>query len=66
MPSVPVGSLRRHLVPSLVIFHGVPFSHRLKHLEKSDRRAESRCSESRCLQLSVFEVLPFAAANAVV
>ncbi|XLU19501.1 hypothetical protein S245_055567 [Arachis hypogaea] len=39
MPSVPVIELLlRHLVPSITIFHGGSSSHRLKHLEKSDRR----------------------------
>ncbi|KAK8473557.1 hypothetical protein PHAVU_001G170150 [Phaseolus vulgaris] len=35
MPSVP-GLL--HLLPSLTIFHGGSSFHRLKNLEKSDRR----------------------------
>lgn len=38
MPSAPIDFLLRPLMPSLTVFHGVSFSHRLKHLEKSDRR----------------------------
>ncbi|KAF7804550.1 uncharacterized protein G2W53_043661 [Senna tora] len=38
MPSVPMGLMLRPLVPSLTNFHGGSSSHRLKHLEKGDRR----------------------------
>lgn len=38
MPSVPVELFLRPLAPSLTIFHGGSSSHRLKRLEKGDRR----------------------------
>ncbi|KAG2690470.1 hypothetical protein I3843_09G184900 [Carya illinoinensis] len=38
MPSVPVQFLMGPFVPSLASFHGGLSSHRLKYLEKSDRR----------------------------
>ncbi|KAK4583549.1 hypothetical protein RGQ29_026330 [Quercus rubra] len=38
MPSVPVEPFILPLVPSLTCFHGGSSSHRLKRLEKGDRR----------------------------
>ncbi|KAG2685784.1 hypothetical protein I3843_10G135100 [Carya illinoinensis] len=38
MPSVPLLLLMGPFVPSLTSFHGGSSSHRLKRLEKSDRR----------------------------
>lgn len=38
MPSVPLDLFLRALLPSLTSFHGGGSSHRLKRLEKSDRR----------------------------
>ncbi|KAB2013681.1 hypothetical protein ERO13_A09G158400v2 [Gossypium hirsutum] len=38
MPSLPLRSILLPLIPSLTPFHAGLSSHRLKHLEKSDRR----------------------------
>ncbi|PQM38719.1 uncharacterized protein Pyn_07868 [Prunus yedoensis var. nudiflora] len=46
MPSVPIQLLLRPLVPNLTSFHGGSSSHRLKRMEKSDRRALNFIRES--------------------